>query len=398
MSSDSMPERPVSGVERLWLAADRLAPPFVNQMVIEGREGGPHADLERWGEALAEVARLQPGCRLRLAGSLRRTRWVADGPIPRVVEVDGSLWDGVQPEGAPFLMRPLDPVRGPVVELLIVRGTPPRVVLRTHHAAMDGMGTMLAAEGLFSVLRGDAPDVAGLGGPIDLEIARESGRSAEEAPPLDLAPPFDGVSAGIEAGVTWRRRRFEGSPRRLVARLATRIARVVGAPIRVDVPVDLRRMRPGLRSNANLTGLVRLPVAPTQGSVQVAADLAGRVEAGEASDFVLAADRFRNLPLALLESGGRSAARAAISLGRFGTTATLSNLGRIEPGRLTGGGFAARRVFFVPPGSPGLPLFVALSGDPEGVEICASAPMGLAADGRLDRLLDRLMEGLYEGE
>ena len=62
----------------------------------------------------------------------------------------------------------------------------------------------------------------------------------------------------------------------------------------------------------------------------------------------------------------------------------------------------ARREFGGVPGNlvmiPGLPLFVALSGDPEGVEICASAPMGLAADGRLDRLLDRLMEGLDEGE
>jgi hypothetical protein len=388
--------RPLSGVERLWLAADRFAPPFVNQMVIEGTSQRP-ADLARWRRAVTRVLPAQPGCKARITGALRRSRWVMDGHAPRIVEVDGALWDGLSPEGAPFLCRPLSPRAGRTAEILLVRDErTPRVVVRTHHAAMDGRGTTLLAEGLFASLRGEDVEPATAGGPTDLDLASDLGGEPGAMPERDCLPPFRGVDGGIQAGLTWLRRRLDGPVRRPLAVLAVAVAQAVGEPCRVDVPVDLRRHRPGLSSSANLTGLLRLPVAPGDDVAAVDADLRRRVEAGEAAGFVLAADRMRGLPMAVIVSGGRAAARDSLSLGRFETSATLSNLGRLDLARLSCPDFAARRVFFVPPGSPGLPLFVTITGDPDGVEVCAAAPVALASAGRLQRLIDDLVTRLGE--
>ena len=46
--------RPLYGLERVWLVADRAWPPFVNQLVMEG-EG--RLDAAAWRDA---VARLLP--------------------------------------------------------------------------------------------------------------------------------------------------------------------------------------------------------------------------------------------------------------------------------------------------------------------------------------------------
>lgn len=388
--------RPLSGVERLWLAADRIAPPFVNQMVIEGRSERP-ADLRRWRRAVTRVLPAQPGCKARLTGALGRSRWVSDGRPPAVVEVDGCMWDGMSPEGAPFLDRPLSPRSGRTAEILLVRDEHrPRVVVRTHHAAMDGRGTALLAEGLFASLRGDDVPAATGGGPTDFELAAGLDAKAEVAPDRDCLPPFEGVTAGAGAGVTWLRRRLDGPVRRPLAVMALAVAKAVGEPCRVDVPVDLRRQQPGLSSSANLTGLLRLPVDPDDSLDAVDGELRRRVQEGQAGAFVLSAERVRGIPMGLMVRGGRDAARHALSLGRFETSATLSNLGRIDLTRLSCSEFTAQRAFFVPPGSPGLPLFVALTGDPEGVEVCASAPVGLASHGRLAALLDLLVTRLGE--
>ena len=50
-----------------------------------------------------------------------------------------------------------------------------------------------------------------------------------------------------------------------------------------------------------------------------------------------------------------------------------------------------QRVLTVVPGTPGLPLFISLTGDPDGIEICAAAPRALADRAKLTALLERLV-------
>ncbi len=382
--------RSLSGVERLWLAADRIAPPFLNQLVIEG-EGDEAAEEERsrWEAAIRAVSDAQRGSRAVLCGRLRSACWEFDGPVPAFRVVEGGDWDGMGPENAPFLRQRLDPVFGPSAEVLQVRGRVPRVIVRTHHAACDGQATLLFAQGLFAALRGETPGPARSGSPVDLDLLGGLDRCAETPPAADCAAPVSGAAEPVQ-GVTWARHRFEGRPSKLLPRIARGVARQVGGACRVDVPVDLRRRRPLLRSSANLTGLLRLTVRPDADVEEVEAALRAGIEAGAHADFVLAADRFRGLPLGLLAAVGASASRRRLSGGLFETSATLSNLGLHDLASLSAPGFEARRCFWIPPGSPGLPLFLTLSGDPGGVEMCGSMPAGLASRGRLRSLLAAL--------
>jgi hypothetical protein len=178
--------------------------------------------------------------------------------------------------------------------------------------------------------------------------------------------------------------------------LAIAVAKAAGMPCRVDVPVDLRTLREGLRSSANLTGLLRIPVTPDDEAASVGARIRRGIEVHEGADFVLAASPLRRVPLGLLALGGRSKIARNLTLARFGTTATLSNLGRLDLSRFSAPGFEAAASFFIPPGNPGLPLFVACNGDDEGVEICATMPVALASHGRIEALLDHLAAAVAE--
>ena len=50
--------------------------------------------------------------------------------------------------------------------------------------------------------------------------------------------------------------------------------------------------------------------------------------------------------------------------------------------------------FWIPPPSPGLPLFMSTCGNATALELCAGAPEGIGGAGRLDALLAGLVEAL----
>jgi hypothetical protein len=385
----------VSGVERLWLGATRIAPPFVNQMVIEA-PGASLTSLD-WERALAAMAQRTPGVSLVLRGAWGWARWEDLSP-PALRAVDARDWTAQDGGGAPFLARSLDVRQGPTVELLVCEGRTPRVVLRTAHAVMDGMGTLLVAERLFAALRGEELAPMAPVAVTDAQLASELGVTREPTPSLDCPAPL-GEVRGAPAATRWVRRDLPGPPRRaLLPRAAVALARRVPAAsrpaVRIDVPVDMRRHRPGLVSTANLTGLVRLPVGallerdqPVEATAEA---LRAALDRHEEARFVIGMGGVRWVPVGLIERIGRRGAHGALAAGQFSSSATLSNLGRVDVTRLRAPGFEPGRVFFIPPGSPGLPLFLTITGTPTGVTLCGAAPLGLADGGRLELLLDDL--------
>lgn len=365
----SAPARPLSGLERVWLVADRLLPPFVIQLLLEGEGQVP---ASAWEAALQRAAEALPGARVRLRGWLRGARWEHDGPLPRFRRAEAPAWDGMSEAGAPFLLEPLDP-RGPVVELV---SCGPRLVLRALHAAMDGRGLLLFAEALFAALRGEAPPAATDLGLRDADLLDAAQLAEPGRPPARTMPPLSPPGSGPRP--IWRRRRLEGD-----RRVAELIAALAPGRARVDVPVDLRRHRPGLLSTANLTGLVRLELGP---GVDIEAALAGAIERGEHLRFVAQGERLRGLPLWLLVAAGRGEAKKGQQTGRYGSSGTVSHLGRVRLDRLSGGGFHARRAAILPPASPDLPVLITALFDEHGLEVVAAAPQG----GEPERALERL--------
>jgi len=391
--------RRVSGLERLWLTADRLAPPFVGQMILEG-QGRVDPGRRGWDGVMRELAQAQPACRARLRGRLFRSRWVADGALPRVREVAGDSWNGRGPEGADFLQDPMSPRTGPACELVIVTGSPTRMVLRTQHTSMDGRAMVLMAQGLFAILRGETPPTAELGTLNDQELARSLDVPAEKMAGRTCVSPT-GPARDFSMEMTWGCRHFEGKFNRLLGRLALAVkaaAPEVEGDVRIDVPVDMRRHRPGLSSSANLTGMIRLSARDLpQGEdpVDAVAQLVrAKLAENEEAQMVRRAEFARFVPVRLMAHIARRQARRSLENGRFGSTALISNFGKLEIDRFGGAGFQAERCFIVPPGNPGLPLFLTCVGSSGGVDLCGAMPRALASGGRLEGLLEGLGEAI----
>lgn len=88
--------------ERAFVVLDLICPPMANQFIFDG-EG--ILDIEKWRIAVDIASEANPGTRLILSGHLSWSRWIDSGITPRIREVDGSQWDGMSPEDAPFFRR-----------------------------------------------------------------------------------------------------------------------------------------------------------------------------------------------------------------------------------------------------------------------------------------------------
>ncbi len=102
--------RRVSGLERIWLAAERIHAPFANCFVLERG-----FEAERLRRAVGLVSAAHPGARVVRRGR----RWVVgDAPIP--------VREG-----------PVDP-DAPLIAPCEVVAEPTRTAIRSRHAVMDG--------------------------------------------------------------------------------------------------------------------------------------------------------------------------------------------------------------------------------------------------------------------
>ncbi|MCO4745530.1 MAG: hypothetical protein KC912_12130 [Proteobacteria bacterium] len=385
-----MPLRPVSGIERAWIAADAVHPPFVNQMVFEGVG---HFEVEQWRRAAEAASRANPGACAVLRGVGCQMRW-EQGPGCSVRVVDGRSWDGQSGDGAPFLDQALSLVHGPTTELLLVQGDPLRVVLRTPHATMDGGGVIAFANDLFRALRGEElvghPDSV-----VDRDLAGPGEASAELE--SDALPPM-GTADGGAHGVEWRRLRVKGPQRPILGRVACAIAaqarRAGQGTVRLEVPVDLRRAHPHVRSTANLTGLLAVEIAEDASPDEVSRRIREAVQAGRPAERIRGAGSLRHVPQWLINAGARRMAATHAGRTHFKTTAIVSNVGRIDLAAFEAPGFATSAVFFIPPGTEVTPLFVTLAGTRSQLELALASPRHFASGGRLDALVDAVRSAL----
>ena len=389
--------RPLSPLERVWLTADAMAPPFVGHIIFEG-EGEAELDRDTWQAAMETAAEANPGCRLVLRGRLWRCRWVDGGAAPPVRVVE-SGWSGMDAAGSAFLDDPLPPSAGPTCELVIVPGETARVVFRAHHAVMDGRGILTWAEDFFRVLRGEEP-LGSRSSVTDIELARSFQSERMKLVPEDALPPT-GAAEGATRGGSWSRVRVPAPVSLLVPRVAALLARETRrrgeGTVRVQIPVDMRPRREGLRSTGNLTGMLYLEVAPESTPEELGAELRRQLDGRREGVQMGPMEALRFVPLRVMRRRGLEGTARMQKNGRYGISATLSNLGRLPLERYRGGGFRATAGFTIPPTTGNHPLFVGLSGSADWIDLVGSAPSVLATGGRLDELMHRIAAGLAGG-
>ncbi|HNY66246.1 MAG TPA: hypothetical protein PKM41_12495 [Deltaproteobacteria bacterium] len=385
--------RRVSIASRVWLAAHELCPPFSNQLIFEGNG---ILDVERWQRAVAIASAANPGSRLVLRGYLGASRWVDSGVTPRVREVDGSAWDGMSSEGADILYGGYSPRRGPMAEVVLDHGSPPRVIFRSHHAVMDGRGCITWAEDVFRALRGE--QVLG----SDDTIIEEDLLHLVEGDPISypgrrfLAPT--GRAQGTCPGVVWQRRKVIGNIPKLLPQVLILTAREVWrqgeSAVRMGIPVDLRGRRPGLRSTGNLTNAIFVDIPPWKTVDDLAYDIIRRLKGQRDGSLTREEKLVPHIPLPLIRGILRREALQGHASNGYRFSGLVSNLGKLSLAPFQGGGFTSHSCTAVPVCMESFPFSMVLCGYGDTVELVLSMPRVLASGGRLEGILERIARGL----
>ena len=389
--------RDVSIASRLWLVAHELCPPFANQVIVEGHG---KFDPKEWLRAVKLASDANPGSRLVLRGHMGMSRWVDSGQTPPLRIIDAGDWDGCSSEGAPFLEKSFFPRRGPMAEVVMIKGDPLRVAFRSHHALMDGRGTAFWAEEIFRVLRGETP----LGSDTAITENELLNISKQKlSTPLQhhyIAPT--GRAIRNKPGIIWKRTRIIGRYPRLLIQVMLLAAREAwkhdSGPVRLGIPVDLRSRREGLRSTGNLTNALFLEITPDTTLESLDAELASRLREQRDGQITWEDKIIAYMPLFVLGKALRAEARRSHRTGSYRFSGFVSNMGRFPMEGFSGGGFHAEIYWAVPVCTESIPFSVVLSGAGDSVDIVLAMPCALADQRILEEILSRICASLVTAQ
>ncbi len=386
--------RKLSASERIYLAYNSICPPFSNQLILEG-EGQP--DINAFRNAIQKASMANPGSRVTIKGFLGTTRLTDSGITPELRVVDGKDWNGKGPDNAPFLHNDISPLNSSGgCEVVIIQGDPQRIAFRTHHSVMDARGTMLWATDIFRVLRNE--DLSGSDSTItEPELAATYQKQGRVPLGHDFIAPT-GKPEGNDKGVVWQRLSIEGKKPKLLARVAVLLAHEAriysNGNVRIAVPVDMRFRKKGLLSTGNLTNLIYLDISPETTSDDVVKNIAFQLENKFDGMIYKKDDLIRFAPLFLIKKQVLKEISEKNKTGLYRNSGILSNPGKLSTAQFSGGNFTMKTGFFIPPGQESMPIFIAMSGTDNSIEIVFSIPKVLATNKRMEKLIYNIEQAL----
>lgn len=390
--------RRVSPGERVFHLA-RETDPFSRKYIQVVIEGQGELKLSKWEAALAPIAKAHMGCHLTLKGHLGFSRWDTDGPPPRVREIS-TTWNGYDFSDRFLFPPPIDIRRDPLGEVLLLQGPVPRVLMRVHHAAMDGVGALLIARDVFRVLRSEAP-IGSNSNSSEIDVWRAHNFGTRKIPsiPTDAITPF-GSPCGIGTDPVWARRSIPARPARIIPKLALLLAeqswQQAEGKFRIAVFVNLRRhLADGQVTLANCSGMVLVDVTPKDTEASVHRKIFDQMRARTYLDMSPLVSAVHWIPSQVFKPRLGSVLRQ-YQRGKFRASAYITHIGSFLPNEYSYDDFRAHRLIPIPPSDATAPLSLAICESEEAVEIVANAPAALAGEGRLDRLMDGLQHKLIQ--
>lgn len=370
-------------------------PPREIVFVIDGEVDGT---LIPWQSAIDKVVDVNPGTRLRLVGKRQRARWRSDGLGPRLRIIEHCDWDGHSEIGSEFIDATALSLEEGLTSELIVAGTgkATKVIFRVLHAVMDGMGVMHFFQELFRALRGEVL-LGTNAGFSDVDLMQ---RVRSQARPLSRKCPacLTGDARGNERGHTWRRISLSGPQSNLLARTAIAVAEFArtgnAVPVRIAVPVNLRRHLSSLMATMNFSSMIHLDIRPADTAESLRQRLHEMLDRNADAVYYKWVELIRYLPLAWLD---RLVTRTIDQYAspKLLETAVLSNLGNFERRTLSAPGFNAVCLYGIPIESNLFSIAFGLQGR---VEMTVGMTRVLASGGRLDAFVEFLERHLEAGD
>jgi hypothetical protein len=367
-----------------------LEPPRIITMVLEGEST---LTSGQWQEALRRVVEANHGIPLRIQGSRQRARWTREGALPPQLRViENCRWDGLSHRSMEAIEQtPLPLQTGPATELIVAAGNITRLILRTRHALMDGMGVLHFFQELFRALRGE-PLVGSNAAFSDVDLMRAvtsaSWKGGGESP-----IPLTGGAQGASYGDVWQRLTLPARPQKnlmgRVAEVAARYAWSFGpGPVRIAVSVNLRRHLPSLKSTMNFSGVLHVEMLPGETADDFRHKLREALEQNRDVSYPAVVECIRYLPFPFID---RVTGRTPESYLRrkLLETVLVTNLGVIDMAPLSCAQFAPDNYYSLPVMGNS---FISLSANGRHLNFVVGMPAVYASEGRLERFMGLLRE------
>ena len=252
--------RRLSRVERTYVNARTLGANTLIRLVVDGTGSIDPAEFDA---AVAAAFALAPGLSVRRRGAT----WYGGGPPPGVTHLPIDRLHS----GAAIFHDPINITEGPVVRLAVGHSDPAattdartRIAAVVDHAVTDGHGFTAWLADVFRELRGEAA----LGFPsedADIDVARRAprfGTRSGPSPAPQIRPsPLRRDGGSDDTTTCWYRAELPAVTEPVVGPLVAEVARSLRSDAgTVSIPVDLRRHSPGIRSTANLSSPIALPI------------------------------------------------------------------------------------------------------------------------------------------
>lgn len=402
-------QRPLSEAEYYHAAIGRHPASHIrSHEVVLVLEGHGALQPQAWQDAVAAASAVNPGTRLRLVGTRRGAHWLSDAAMPRLRWLEQSSWNGWSSDHLDELLSDdLDLEAGFTSEIMVIgqgpepvtRPRPLKLVFRTSHAAMDGLGLVHFMHEVFRSLRGE-PLLGTNVSFSDTDLMRHSRAIAR--PPRRLAglrpSSLVGPAAGAERGGGWRRLSLAGPLPQLLPRLLAALTiwgrRHNQVPLRFSVPANMRRHVPDMLTTANFASMTHLDVQSDEPAEleYMKARLKSINDRNEDVHLRPGYGLVRFLPFGWIDR--------LVSIGEHNfrnptlhETAVVSVLGSWKRTAFSGAGFQANRMF----GLPQLEnTFIIGAGLQGCFDLCIGMPHVLASNGRLEALIAHLEQYFLE--
>ncbi|PTU33016.1 hypothetical protein [Stenotrophobium rhamnosiphilum] len=347
--------------------------------------GEGRISAERWQAALDQVTAVNPGLRLRLVGDGFRARWLNDGQPTRLRIVEDCSWDARSSDGADFVYETVLSLNDGLTSELLVMHQPNNrmlVMLRGHHAVMDGKGAMHFMSELFHALRGE-PLLGTNVAFSDVDVMMSVGAVRSTSRHIKTVA-MTGMPQGMARGDDWRLLDLGAPQKNMLGRIVEAMVEFThqhsDLPVSIGVPVDLRRHVPGLISTANFTNMLLVRMEKGEGAEDFKRKLHEMLDQKMETLYPSILDIFKWLPLSWLDrlvsrNEKNYHQRKALE------TAVVSNLGRFNSVDFSCDGFRMDGMVVVPlTGS----VFAGLAGVDDRVELAINIPRVLSSNGRFD--------------
>ena len=387
--------RKLSFSERGHLAFSLVLPVYFNQIVIEG-DSDSNVDLEELESAIRISSESNPGSRLVLRGVLNSCYLEDSGVPPPLRVIENISWDGLSSDNADFLDNQFSAKDGPTCEVVFLKGSPNRIIFRSHHMVMDGVGTRFWAEDVFRILRGEKP-VSFFSELTEYDLVRRLKKRSRLRFPQDNIAPTGKANGITSFKARWIRKSITGKFSDLTGQTATLLAAEARTYSEgnfwLSIPVDLRYRENNFRSTRNFAGILYVEVKPEYSPADISKAIKHQLKNSEDLRFDVEDIYCRYVPISIIKRVVTNRILKRHLKGQYGSSAIISNLGLMDCEKLSGGGFYPKTAFFIPPGGYS-PAFVTLTGSKDTVEILSAVPDVLASNNRDEKLMDTIVNGL----